>query len=141
MQSTAKEMPPDVKESIRVFILAYAASHGLTELKDDEPILTTNIIDSLGSFEMILFLEKTFSLKIEDADMNPDNFQTLNHVERFVLGKLGNTESTPKDHAPAPLHAQLSRECRHCRPSEPQQYSLNRRFTPTLPQTSDITTP
>jgi len=121
MQSTAKKMPPDVKESIRAFILAYATSRGITELKDDEPILTTNIIDSLGSFEMILFLEKTFPLKVEDADMDPDNFQTLNHVERFVLGKLGNTENTPKHHASAPLHAQLSRECRHCRPTEPQR--------------------
>ena len=79
----------NVKESIRAFILEYAADQGLTELKDDEPILTSNIIDSLGSFEMILFLEATFPLKIKDADMHPDNFQTLNHVESFVLGKIG----------------------------------------------------
>jgi acyl carrier protein len=84
----------DVKEAIRAFILGYAVGHGVIELKDDEPILTSNIIDSLGSFEMILFLEKTFPLKIEDSEMDPENFKTLNHVERFVLVKLGKTEST-----------------------------------------------
>jgi acyl carrier protein len=102
----------DVKESIRAFILTYAANRGLTELKDDEPILTSNIIDSLGSFEMILFLEKTFHLTIEDADMDPDNFQTLNHVERFVLGKLGKADGKAKHHIPVPL-TRTSRERRH----------------------------
>jgi acyl carrier protein len=102
----------DVKESIRAFILEYAASRGTTELKDDEPILTSNIIDSLGSFEMILFLEKTFPLRIEDADMDPDNFQTLNHVERFVLGKLAKTEAKTEHNVGVPL-ARGRSEWRH----------------------------
>ena len=79
----------DVKEKVRAFVLEYAAGKGLTEVKDDEPLLTTNIIDSLGSFRMIAFLEETFPLTIEDTDMVPENFQTLNDVETFVFGKLG----------------------------------------------------
>lgn len=78
-----------VKEKIRAFVLEYAAGKGLTELKDDEPLLTTNIIDSLGSFRMIAFLEETFPLTIEDTDMVPENFRTLNDVESFVARKLG----------------------------------------------------
>ena len=93
----------DVKESIRAFILAYAADRGITELKDDEPILRSNIIDSLGSFDMILFLERTFHLTIENTDMDPDNFQTLNHVESFVLGKLGKADGEAEHHTPASL--------------------------------------
>ena len=93
----------DVKESIRAFILEYAASRGVTKLKDDEPILTSNIIDSLGSFEMILFLEKTFPLKVEDADMVPGNFRTLNDVERFVLRKLEKAEAKTKRNPAVPL--------------------------------------
>ena len=77
----------DVKEKIRAFVLEYAAGR-VTELKDDEPILTSNIIDSLGSFRMISFLEETFPLTIEDTDMLPENFQTLNDCEAFVFGKL-----------------------------------------------------
>ncbi len=79
----------DVKEKIRAFVLEYAAGKGLTEVKDDEPLLTNNIIDSLGSFRMIAFLEETFPLTIEDTDMVPENFQTLNDVESFVASKLG----------------------------------------------------
>ncbi len=79
----------EIKDKIRAFVLDYAAAKGLIELKDDEPLLTTNIIDSLGSFRMIAFLEETFPLTIEDTDMVPENFQTLNAVEEFVVGKLG----------------------------------------------------
>jgi acyl carrier protein len=90
----------DVKEKVRAFVLEYAAGKGLTEVKDDEPLLTNNIIDSLGSFRMIAFLEETFPLTIEDTDMVPENFQTLNDVENFVAGKLGKAsvaaEQTPQ---------------------------------------------
>jgi len=96
----------DVKEKVRAFVLEYAAGKGLTEVKDDEPLLTTNIIDSLGSFRMIAFLEETFLLTIEDTDMVPENFQTLNDIESFVAGKLGKAsdvaEQTPQ---PAPATA------------------------------------
>ncbi len=78
----------DVKEKIRAFVLEYAAGR-VTEVKDDDPLLNANIIDSLGSFRMIAFLEETFPLTIEDSDMVPENFQTLNDCEIFVLGKLG----------------------------------------------------
>jgi acyl carrier protein len=82
----------NVKEKVRAFVLEYAAGKGLTEVKDDEPLLTNNIIDSLGSFRMIAFLEETFPLTIEDTDMVPENFQTLNDVESFVASKLGKVD-------------------------------------------------
>src|SRR5437868_15342923 len=94
----------DVKEKVRAFVLEYAAGKGLTEVKDDEPILTSNIIDSLGSFRMISFLEETFPLTIEDTDMVPENFETLNDCETFVFGKIGqpNGDTEPST-APAEL--------------------------------------
>lgn len=86
-----------VKDKVRAFVLEYAAGKGLTELPDDEPLLTTNIIDSLGSFRMIAFLEETFPFTIEDTDMVPENFQTLNDVEVFVRGKLGYSADVPEE--------------------------------------------
>ena len=79
----------DVKEKVRAFVLEYAAGRGVTQVEDDEPLLTNNIIDSLGSLRMIDFLETAFPLTIEDTDMLPENFQTLNACEIFIKGKLG----------------------------------------------------
>src|SRR6266496_1766383 len=96
----------DVKEQTRAFILEYAAGRGVTELKDDEPLLKSNIIDSLGSFRLIAFLEETFPLTIEDTDMVPENFQTLNDIESFVAGKLGKPDGAAEQTSqPAPATA------------------------------------
>jgi acyl carrier protein len=79
----------NVKEKVRAFVLEYAADRGVTVVRDDEPILTNNLIDSLGSLRMIDFLETAFPLTIEDTDMLPENFQTINDTEIFVYRKLG----------------------------------------------------
>jgi acyl carrier protein len=93
----------DVKDKVRAFVLEYAAGRGVTEVKDDENLLQTNLIDSLGSFRMIAFLEETFPLTIEDTDMLPENFQTLNAVEIFIAGKLGTADGEAEHAAPEPL--------------------------------------
>src|SRR5437879_8075216 len=104
--NTSENSVVDVKESIRAFILEYAAGRGVTEVKDNDSLLSANIIDSLGSFRLIAFLEETFPLTIEDSDMVPENYQTLNDIESFVAGKLGKAsdvaEQTPQ---PAPATA------------------------------------
>ena len=94
----------DVKDKVRAFVLEYAAGR-ITEVQDDENLLQTNIIDSLGSFRMIAFLEETFPLTIEDTDMLPENFQTLNAVEIFIAGKLGTADGEAEHAVPEPLVA------------------------------------
>ena len=59
---------------------------------------------------MIDFLEAAFPLTIEDTDMFPENFQTLNDVAIFINRKLGigvngsgnGAESSPVAAMPAP---------------------------------------
>ena len=79
----------DIKEPIRRFILEYAAGRGVTEINDHDALLQTNVIDSLGVFRLIGFLEDTFPLTVEDADMKPENFESLSKIESFVAEKLG----------------------------------------------------
>ena len=106
---TANNLNPpfgDVKEKVRAFVLEYAAGRGVTQVEDNEPILTNNIIDSLGSLRMIDFLETAFPLTIEDTDMLPENFQTLNACEIFIKGKLGIGVNGSEDGAEEPRSSQ-----------------------------------
>src|SRR5437588_558182 len=79
----------DMKGPVRTFVLEYAQARGISEVKDDDSLLKNNVIDSLGVFRMIAFLEETFPLTVEDTDMVPENFQTINDIEKFVSNKLG----------------------------------------------------
>lgn len=100
----------EVKAKLRAFVLDYAADHGVTEVKDDEPLLKNNIIDSLGVFRLIDFLEGAFPLTVEDTDMQPEGFDNLNAISEFVLRKVEGTTPAPAApvREPAPELAPVS---------------------------------
>jgi acyl carrier protein len=91
-----------VKCKVREFVLEYARGRGTTEISDDESLLKSNIIDSLGVFRMIAFLEENFPITIEDTDMVPENFQSIISVETFVNTKMGvSSDAVPCGQTPA----------------------------------------
>ena len=61
-------------------------------LEDDTPFLEQGIVDSTGFLELVLFLEETFDIKVEDAEMIPENLDSLNRIEDFLEGKIDGAE-------------------------------------------------
>jgi acyl carrier protein len=53
-------------------------------LKTD--LITSGIIDSLSLIQLVTYLEKEAEIEIQDVDVNPENFQSvesiLNYLER-----------------------------------------------------------
>jgi acyl carrier protein len=78
-----------IKEQVRQFIAEYGSSKGVTDIADDESLLTRNVVDSLGVFRLIAFLEEAFPLTIDDPDIAPENFETINLISAFVARKTG----------------------------------------------------
>lgn len=58
-----------------------------SELPNDTSLLDMGIIDSTGVLELVTFLEESFGVKIQDSEMLPENFDTVNNIVRFV-GRL-----------------------------------------------------
>jgi acyl carrier protein len=83
------------KEQIRHFVVEYAKGRGIEQVADDEMLFKNNVMDSLGVFRMIAFLEETFPITIEDTDMVPENFQSIDAVDAFVATKLGTSTGEP----------------------------------------------
>ncbi len=57
-----------------------------TLLGGDEELsfLQNGILDSLGFVKLILFLEDTFSVRIDVKDIRPANFDSLGKIVRYV---------------------------------------------------------
>jgi len=55
-----------------------------SELANDASLLERSIIDSTGVLEIVLFLEEEFGVKINESDMVPENFDSVNNIVRFV---------------------------------------------------------
>src|SRR6266480_405010 len=78
-----------IKEPIRQFIAEYGSGKGITGIADDEYLLKRNVFDSLGTFRLIAFVEEAFPLTVDEADIAPENFETINLIEAFVMRKVG----------------------------------------------------
>ena len=54
---------------------------------NDDSLLDTGVIDSFGIVKILSFLSYKFNLDIEDRDVIPENFETINAITSFVEKK------------------------------------------------------
>ena len=86
--TTANNTQPAIKDQIREFIQENLASvKGITSFRDDESLMENGVIDSLGIFLLVTFLEESFGVRIGDEEINPENLKTVDTIEQLVLAK------------------------------------------------------
>lgn len=77
-----------IEQQVRDYIhenLLFASNNAT--LANDDSLLEKGIIDSTGVLELIFFLEQQFGIKVHDAELIPENFDSLNNIVRFVQQK------------------------------------------------------
>jgi len=57
-------------------------------LNDTDFFLEQGIIDSTGVLELVGFLEQTYSFKVEDEELIPENLNSIALVSDYVTKKL-----------------------------------------------------
>ena len=53
-------------------------------VSDDHPLLDTGLIDSMGIFDLVSQLEEECGVKIEDHELVPENFNSINNIAALV---------------------------------------------------------
>lgn len=78
----------DVEATIRKYIVRdIMLKNNENELQLDTPLLGNGIITSFAIVELVQFLEKEFGITIEDHDVLPENFGTVQSIARLVKDK------------------------------------------------------
>jgi acyl carrier protein len=54
---------------------------------DDASFLEEGIVDSQGVMELVMFVEETFGITVDDMDIVPDNFDSVSQLASYVQGK------------------------------------------------------
>lgn len=62
----------------------FAKQQGAKDLGPDDSLLERGILDSLAIVKLLSFLEEEFDVEIDDADFDPDNFETINSIAKLV---------------------------------------------------------
>jgi acyl carrier protein len=78
----------DINTSIRDFILnKYLPGESPDNLRDDIPLRTSGILDSLATLGLISFIEEEFDIEVEAHETDIDNFDRLGDIVAFVERK------------------------------------------------------
>ncbi len=72
------------KELIRSFFEPELENNGV---EDDDSLLLAGIIDSLKMMDLIGYLEKEFEVKIDDDELMPENFDSIDAISTFIREK------------------------------------------------------
>ena len=76
----------EIKETVRSFILS---SINLSDVKDDDNLFESGIVNSLFAVQLMTYIEKTFAIEVGMDDLDIENFKSLNATTAFVLKKNG----------------------------------------------------
>ena len=79
----------DIEQTVKEYIIKeFMFDKPTTVLADDLPLIEEGIIDSLGIFVLIAFIEDQFKIKMQPEDVVMDNFGTVNAIKGLVMSKL-----------------------------------------------------
>jgi acyl carrier protein len=57
------------------------------ELTDDYPLIENKVVDSLGIFNIVSFVEDEFGIEIQDDELVPANFGSIEAISQLVDSK------------------------------------------------------
>lgn len=77
-----------VEAQIRHYILEnFLFTSDEQKLKNTDSFLEEGIVDSTGILELLMFIEETFGFEVEDEELLPDNFDSVERLTRYVESK------------------------------------------------------
>lgn len=84
----------DVAQKIRAFVIDNLLfGQGANSFSNDDSFLEKRLIDSMGVLALVEFVAEAFAVSIDDSEIVPENWDSVNRIKRFVEAKLGSVAS------------------------------------------------
>ena len=58
------------------------------KVREDEPLLSSQLIDSIGFVDLVVALERQFSIRIDINSVSERNFNTVTDIVKFLETKV-----------------------------------------------------
>ena len=75
-------------EIIRSYIVENFLFGDDSGLEDDSSFLEEGILDSTSALELVGFIEKEFSITVDDEEVIPENLDSIINIVNFLKKKL-----------------------------------------------------
>lgn len=74
----------DISLSLGTFIAAKILKQPNRLISENEPLISSGLIDSFSLMDLALFVEDTFGVRIEDTELNADTFDSLAQLTAII---------------------------------------------------------
>jgi len=82
--------PENIKEAVKEFILKeFLPDESPENLSFTTALVTTGILDSLATLDLVSFLEETYGIKVAAHEVGVDHMNTIDEIASFVVSKQG----------------------------------------------------
>lgn len=77
-----------VIDQVREFLGQFISN---TDIDPDENLFASGAVNSLFAMQLVLYVEKEFSIQVANEDLDFENFKSLNAIVGFIESKTGAT--------------------------------------------------
>lgn len=77
----------DIKQKLIDFLYDDSLKDEFKDLDPDDSLLELGIVDSVKMLDLIGYIEDTFNIKVDEEDLYPENFDSLNAIEEYIQSK------------------------------------------------------
>ena len=78
----------ELSAKIKEFIMTEVNPElNLTDIDDDEPLIDSGIVDSLGVLKIMSFLDETFGIDLSAGEIKLENFRDVRTICSLVEGQ------------------------------------------------------
>lgn len=79
-----------IADEIRTYLITEFHPEGRAEeITMGMDLMNSGIVDSLGLLKLIAWIENQFSITVGDADLDPENFSSIQAITEFVTSRQG----------------------------------------------------
>ena len=81
-------MDQPIETKLQEYILSeFLVGEDPDELTDGTPLMTTGVLDSIGTLKLVTFLEEQFSIALEAHEASVDHLNTIKDIAGLVRSK------------------------------------------------------
>lgn len=82
-----------MREQLRQFITGQILMDPDFALADDDDLLSSGLLDSLGVMRLVFHIEESFGRKVPYTDITIDNFNSINTLSEYLQASEAAAES------------------------------------------------
>lgn len=77
----------EISKKLKLFLSKFFGKKNVESLGDDDDFFSLGFVNSLFAMQLITFMETEFDVTIDVAELNMDNFNTLNKIINIIENK------------------------------------------------------